>query len=138
MQVRAAGDEDEALWCDRERGLGISPRRPDRPHALWRHKGRHPCPDAGTRLGVAPFGIRVVSVNPGSVDTEMLREDCRLESARTGRGFEEIKGEREAEQAFRRWAAPEEIASVVRFVASDGASYITGSDVLVDCGWTSK
>jgi NAD(P)-dependent dehydrogenase (short-subunit alcohol dehydrogenase family) len=87
---------------------------------------------------VAPFGIRVVSVSPGSVDTEMLREDCRLESARTGRGFEEIKGEREAEQAFRRWAAPEEIASVVRFVASDGASYITGSDVLVDCGWTSK
>jgi NAD(P)-dependent dehydrogenase (short-subunit alcohol dehydrogenase family) len=87
---------------------------------------------------VAPFGIRVVSVSPGSVDTEMLREDCRLESARTGRSFDEIKREREDEQAFRRWASPDEIASVVRFVASDGAAYITGSDVLVDCGWTAK
>ena len=87
---------------------------------------------------VAPFGIRVVSVSPGSVNTEMLREDCRLESARTGRSFEEIKRERENEQAFRRWASPNEIASVIRFVASDGASYITGSDVLVDCGWTAK
>ena len=87
---------------------------------------------------VAPFGIRVVSVSPGSVDTEMLREDCRLEAARRGTSFEEIKRERENEQALRRWASPEEIASVVRFLASDGAGYITGSDVLVDCGWTAK
>lgn len=87
---------------------------------------------------VAPYGIRVVSVSPGSVDTEMLREDCRLESARTGRSFQEIKKEREDEQALRRWADPSEIANVIRFVASDGASYITGSDVLVDCGWTAK
>jgi NAD(P)-dependent dehydrogenase (short-subunit alcohol dehydrogenase family) len=87
---------------------------------------------------VAPFGIRVVSVSPGSVDTEMLREDCRLESARTGRSFDEVKREREDEQAFRRWASPAEIANVIHFVASEDASYITGSDVLVDCGWTSK
>jgi NAD(P)-dependent dehydrogenase (short-subunit alcohol dehydrogenase family) len=87
---------------------------------------------------VAPFGIRVVSVSPGSVDTEMLREDCRLEAARTGKSFEDVKRERENEQAFCRWASPEEIASVVRFVASEGAAYITGSDVLVDCGWTAK
>lgn len=87
---------------------------------------------------VAPFGIRVVSVSPGSVDTEMLREDCRLEAERTGRSFAEIRKEREDEQAFRRWAKPEEIASVISFLAGDGASYVTGSDVLVDCGWTAK
>jgi NAD(P)-dependent dehydrogenase (short-subunit alcohol dehydrogenase family) len=87
---------------------------------------------------VAPHGIRVVSVSPGSVDTAMLRADCTLEAARTGRSFDEIKAEREAEQAFRRWADPDEIASVVAFLAGDGASYVTGTDVLVDCGWTAK
>jgi NAD(P)-dependent dehydrogenase (short-subunit alcohol dehydrogenase family) len=87
---------------------------------------------------VAPHGIRVASVSPGSVDTAMLRADCTLEAARTGRSFDEIKAEREAEQAFRRWADPDEIASVVEFLASDGASYVTGADVLVDCGWTAK
>jgi NAD(P)-dependent dehydrogenase (short-subunit alcohol dehydrogenase family) len=87
---------------------------------------------------VAPYGIRVVSVSPGSVDTEMLRGDCRDEATHTGRSFAEIKKEREDEQAFHRWADPKEIASVIHFVASDGASYITGSDVLVDCGWTAK
>lgn len=87
---------------------------------------------------VAPFGIRVVSVSPGSVDTAMLRRDCELEAARTGKTFDEVRREREAEQAFKRWAAPSEIASVVAFAASSGASYVTGSDILVDCGWTAK
>jgi NAD(P)-dependent dehydrogenase (short-subunit alcohol dehydrogenase family) len=87
---------------------------------------------------LAPYDIRVVSVSPGSVDTAMLRRDCELEAERTGRTFEEVKAEREAEQAFRRWADPSEVANVVLFLASQRASYVNGSDVLVDCGWTSK
>jgi NAD(P)-dependent dehydrogenase (short-subunit alcohol dehydrogenase family) len=87
---------------------------------------------------LAPAGIRVCSVSPGSVDTAMLRADCMLEAERTGRSFDDVKAEREAEQAFRRWADPDEIASVVEFLASPGASYITGADVLADCGWTAK
>jgi len=87
---------------------------------------------------VAPGGIRVVSVSPGSVDTAMLRADCELEAACTGRPYDEVVALREAEQAFGRWAAPDEIATVIAFLASDGASYVTGTDVLVDCGWTAK
>jgi NAD(P)-dependent dehydrogenase (short-subunit alcohol dehydrogenase family) len=87
---------------------------------------------------LAPHGIRVVSLSPGSVDTAMLRSDCELEAARTGRTFAQVRAEREAEQASGRWADPAEVANVAVFLASAGASYINGTDVLVDSGWTAK
>jgi len=41
-------------------------------------------------------------------------------------------------QAFKRWAEPSEIAESIYFLAGDTASFITGSDLLVDCGWVAK
>jgi cyclopentanol dehydrogenase len=87
---------------------------------------------------LAPYNIRVNSISPGSVDTPMLRGDIDLESRRTGIPFETVKKEREAEQAFKRWADPLEIAEPIYFLASEGASFVTGADWLVDCGWVAK
>ena len=87
---------------------------------------------------VAHHGIRVNSISPGSVDTPMLRSDIELESKRTGIPYDRVKKEREAEQAFNRWADPREIAEAIYFLASDKASFITGTDLLVDCGWVAK
>jgi NAD(P)-dependent dehydrogenase (short-subunit alcohol dehydrogenase family) len=87
---------------------------------------------------VAADHIRVNSISPGSVDTPMLRADVSGEAARTGRSFAELKRERENEQAFARWANPSEIAEAIFFLASDAASFITGSDLLVDGGWVAK
>jgi len=87
---------------------------------------------------VADYNIRVNSVSPGSVDTPMLRSDIELESGRTGLPFAKVKKNREAEQAFKRWAEPEEIAEAIYFLGSDAASFITGTDLLVDCGWVAK
>jgi NAD(P)-dependent dehydrogenase (short-subunit alcohol dehydrogenase family) len=92
----------------------------------------------GLAWELAPLGIRVNTVSPGSVDTEMLRSDIRTEAARMGRRYEEVKAEREAEQALGRWARPEEIANAIAFLADDASSFITGSDLLVDSGWVAK
>jgi len=72
------------------------------------------------------------------VDTPMLRGDIQIESEKTGLPFEEVKKLREAEQAFNRWADPLEIGEAIYFLASDKASFITGTDLLVDCGWVAK
>ncbi|MCL5408265.1 MAG: SDR family oxidoreductase [Candidatus Thermoplasmatota archaeon] len=87
---------------------------------------------------LSPFGIRVNSVSPGSVDTQMLRDDVSGEAKRLGRSYEQVKKEREAEQAFGRWAEPKEIAEAIFFLADERASFVTGTDLLVDCGWVAK
>jgi NAD(P)-dependent dehydrogenase (short-subunit alcohol dehydrogenase family) len=87
---------------------------------------------------LAPYNIRVNSISPGSVDTPMLRVDIDLESKRTGIPFEVVKKKREDEQAFKRWADPSEIAKPIYFLASEDASFVTGTDWLVDCGWVAK
>ncbi len=87
---------------------------------------------------VAADNIRVNSISPGSVDTPMLRGDVALEAQRSGRSVDAIHHERELEQAFGRWADPGEIAEAVYFLAGNGASFITGTDLLVDGGWVAK
>lgn len=87
---------------------------------------------------LAPRRIRVNSVSPGSVDTVMLRSDIASESARTGLSYEHLRAQREAEQALGRWAQPEEIAHAVVFLAGERASFITGTDLLVDSGWVAR
>ena len=87
---------------------------------------------------LAPKNIRVASVSPGSVDTAMLRGDIQIEADRTGKSFDAVKKLREGEQALGRWADPSEIAEAIAFLASDRASFVTGADLLVDCGWVAR
>jgi len=37
-----------------------------------------------------------------------------------------------------RWGKVEEIGSLVRFLCSDGAAFITGTDILIDGGWCAQ
>jgi NAD(P)-dependent dehydrogenase (short-subunit alcohol dehydrogenase family) len=76
----------------------------------------------------AQEGIRVNSVHPGFIDTPMIAQ---------------VKGT-DAEQRILaatpmgRLGRSEEIGTVIAFLAGDGASYMTGSEVYVDGGWTAQ
>jgi 3-oxoacyl-[acyl-carrier protein] reductase len=83
---------------------------------------------------LAPYGITVNSIAPGRIDTARIRD---LDRARA-----EVLGVTEAEARkmameqipMGRYGSPEEVANLAVFLASDKASYITGTTIQVDGG----
>lgn len=76
-------------------------------------------------LEVAGTGVRVNVVAPGTTDTGMLTRFT---------GTNQNKAALVSTVPVKRFAAPEEIAHVIAFVASENASYMTGASVPVDGG----
>ena len=76
-------------------------------------------------LALAPHHIRVNAVGPGSIDTEMMAS-VNADTAAMERVL--------SRTPMARVGAPEEIAHIVSFLASDKASYITGETIYADGG----
>ena len=89
-------------------------------------------------LDMAPYGVRVNSVSPGATDTPMLQSDVAKEAKQRGVSYEAVKKEFEEQGVLGRWAEPEEIATGILFLATDDASYMTGADLRLDGGWTTR
>jgi NAD(P)-dependent dehydrogenase (short-subunit alcohol dehydrogenase family) len=76
---------------------------------------------------VGGFGVRVNAIAPSIAETALTapfqqRPDIhKLYAAHT---------------VFNRWSAPDEVAAAVAFLASDASSYVSGSTLFVDGGWT--
>lgn len=77
----------------------------------------------------AKDGIRCNSVHPGPIDTEMGHTAVPPDQLRE-RLYERIP--------MGRFGTAEEVANVILFLASDESSFVTGSEVVVDGGATSK
>jgi NAD(P)-dependent dehydrogenase (short-subunit alcohol dehydrogenase family) len=82
-------------------------------------------------IELARDNIRVNTVNPGPVETRMMRS---IEENLAPGAAEKIKQRFEHATPLRRYAAPEEIAQMMVFLASDASSYCTGAVYAVDGG----
>ena len=85
-------------------------------------------------LELAPTGITVNNILPGTTQTERIEELLTYRQKTTNCSREEAVQSFMKEIPFGRFATPEEIAGVVAFVASPAASYITGASIPVDGG----
>jgi|KNS12BottometaT_FD_k123_29803_2 NAD(P)-dependent dehydrogenase (short-subunit alcohol dehydrogenase family) len=85
-------------------------------------------------LEYAEDGIRVLAVNPGTIDTPMVEEALDA----IGGDQEEMRKGMAAVHPMGRVGQPAEIAHAVLFLASDRASFMTGESVCVDGGIMAK
>ncbi len=74
-------------------------------------------------------GIRVNSLVPGYVRTAMTQESYADPERQHARAVRTMLG---------RWGEPEELAGAAIFLASPASSYVTGTELFVDGGWTAK
>ena len=81
---------------------------------------------------VGRHDIRVNTIAPGTIDTPMLERDLAgMNRAEADDFLEKVRGS----NALGRIGEPAEIASVLVFLASDAASYVTGTTIVVDGGF---
>jgi len=80
-----------------------------------------------------PKTLRINAICPGTVETPFV--EGYLEKFHS-HNKEEVRAELRARQPIGRLGRPEEVASMVRYLASDEAAFITGSLFAIDGGWT--
>lgn len=83
---------------------------------------------------VAPLGITVNCVAPGRIHTDRVDSLDQGAAARTGKSIQEVRRAAASRIPIGRYGAPDEFGRAVAFLASEAASYITGSALQVDGG----
>lgn len=76
-------------------------------------------------IALAPHGIRVNAVGPGTIETPLLTDVIKDQAFRTKVLSRTPLG---------RFGRPEEVAAIVAWLASDQASYVTGTTIYADGG----
>ncbi len=76
-------------------------------------------------------GIRCNAICPGTVNSPSLEQRMRA-----GGDYEKARADFLARQPMGRIGEPEEIAAVATLLASDEATYMTGTEIVIDGGWS--
>ncbi len=82
-------------------------------------------------LDLAEYQVRVNCICPGRVETPFVQERLK-EYPDPKKAYEEMAGT----QILKRMGRPEEIAAAALYLASDGASFVTGSALIIDGGFS--
>lgn len=73
--------------------------------------------------------VRVNCILPGYIKTEMTRQSFENRN---------LSDERLARMIIKRWGEPADIVGAAVFLISDASQYITGTDIVIDGGWSAK
>ncbi len=87
----------------------------------------------------AGYGVTSNCVNPGYVRTPLVQKQIAAQAAAHGIGEDRVVSEvLLARSAVKRLIEPDEVAELVGYLCSDRASFITGSSIAMDGGWTAN
>ena len=78
-------------------------------------------------LEMAPYNVRVNAIAPGYIDTPLTRTHP-----------EQVRREIVQNTPLRRFGLPAELIGPMLFLASDASTFVTGSTLVVDGGWTAR
>jgi len=92
----------------------------------------------GVAMEVAPMRIRCNSVHPGIIDTDMGRDLVSQFAAATGTGENDTRANFSNLHPLGHFGVPQNVADAVAFLASDRAAFMTGSELVVDGGFTAS
>lgn len=92
----------------------------------------------GVAMEVAPLRIRCNSVHPGIIETDMGRDLVSQFAAATGTGENDTRANFSNLHPLGHFGVPNNVADAVAFLASDRAAFMTGSELVVDGGFTAS
>jgi 3(or 17)beta-hydroxysteroid dehydrogenase len=84
------------------------------------------------------YNIRVNSVHPGLILTDMVDAEIKEEAKTTGQPYEAVRKVREDWHPIGRLGEPEDIAYGVLYLASDESKFSTGTELVIDGGFTAR
>ncbi|WP_206484528.1 SDR family oxidoreductase [Thalassotalea sp. G2M2-11] len=91
-----------------------------------------------TAIDYAEYNIRANAVCPGTIETPLYHQAIDNYCQRSGADKASVHQEEAAQQPLNRLGQPEEVAELVLFLASDKATFITGSLQVIDGGYTAQ
>ena len=91
-----------------------------------------------TALDYARFNIRANAVCPGTIETPLFHNAIDAYCEKSGANKADIVAEEASLQPLNRLGQADEVAALVNFLASDDASFITGSLQSIDGGYTAQ
>lgn len=92
----------------------------------------------GVAVELAASRIRCNSIHPGIIETDMGRDLVSQFAAATGTGENDTRAAFSDRHPLGHFGVPQNIADAVTFLASDRAAFMTGSELVVDGGFTAS